>query len=150
YYALIGIGDDQARLVELVQQVGVEERVHFLGHVSYEDLPRWYNACDLFAMPNRDIEGDTEGFGLVFLEAAASGKAALSGTAGGTGSAVIDGETGLRVDGERLEEITRGLARLLSDREETNRMGTNARQRVLSNFTHERRVGQLQELSLSS
>ncbi|MCP3870063.1 MAG: glycosyltransferase family 4 protein, partial [Gammaproteobacteria bacterium] len=47
HYALIGIGDEPARLVDLVQQVGVEERAHFLGHVCYEDLPRWYNACDL-------------------------------------------------------------------------------------------------------
>ena len=71
--------------------------VHFLSHVSYEALPRWYNACNVFAMPNRDIDGDTEGFGLEFLEVAASGKPAIAGKAGGTGSAVVDGETGLRV-----------------------------------------------------
>ena len=50
-------------------------------------------------MPNRDINGDTEGFGMVFIEAAACGKPSVAGLAGGTAAAVIDGVTGMRVDG---------------------------------------------------
>jgi phosphatidylinositol alpha-1,6-mannosyltransferase len=145
-YALIGIGDDMVYLQELADELGVSEHVHFLGHVSYEDLPRWYNACDLFAMPNRDIDGDTEGFGLVFLEAAASGKPAIAGKAGGTSSAVVDGETGLRVDGENVEEITQATMRLLLDPAEATEMGRKARLRVLENFIHKRRVDQLRGL----
>jgi phosphatidylinositol alpha-1,6-mannosyltransferase len=99
-------------------------------------------------MPNRDIEGDTEGFGLVFLEAACAGKPVVAGTAGGTGSAVVDGVTGLRVDGENLDAITGSLARLLADPAEAERMGLNGRIRVLDNFTHRRRVDQLRELAL--
>ncbi len=148
HYVLIGVGDDGEYLQRLAVELGVSGRVHLLGHVSYEDLPRWYAACDLFAMPNRDIDGDTEGFGLVFLEAASAGKPALAGTAGGTGSAVVDGVTGLRVDGEHLQAITRALARLLGDRTEAARMGLNGRMRVLDNFTHQRRVDQLRELAL--
>jgi phosphatidylinositol alpha-1,6-mannosyltransferase len=148
HYALIGIGDDREYLQRLAAELDVSDRVHLLGHVSYDDLPRWYAACDLFAMPNRDIDGDTEGFGLVFLEAACAGKAAVAGTAGGTGSAVVDGVTGLRVDGERLEAIEPGLARLLSNPAEATRMGQNARNRVLDNFTHQRRVDQLREMAL--
>ena len=126
----------------------MSDRVHLLSHVSYDDLPRWYAACDLFAMPNRDIDGDTEGFGLVFLEAASAGKPAVAGVAGGTGSAVVDGVTGLRVDGEKLEAITAALARLLLDSMEAQRMGLNGRRRVLDNFTHQRRVDQLRKLAL--
>ena len=95
-----------------------------------------------------DIDGDTEGFGLVFLEAASAGKPAVAGVAGGTGSAVVDGVTGLRVDGEKLEAITAALARLLLDSMEAQRMGLNGRRRVLDNFTHQRRVDQLRELAL--
>jgi phosphatidylinositol alpha-1,6-mannosyltransferase len=146
-YALIGIGPDFDRLRELACELGVQERVHLLGLVSYEDLPRWYGACDVFAMPNREINGDTEGFGLVFLEAAASGKPALAGTAGGTASAVVDEETGLRVNGENLEEIAQGLARLLLNAEEAAAMGRRGRARVLENFTHERRVAELRLLA---
>ena len=145
-YALIGIGDDLDRLQQLARDHGMTDRVHFLGHVSYEDLPRWYNACDVFVMPNRDINGDTEGFGLVFLEAAASGKPAIAGIAGGTGSAVVHGETGLRVDGESVPEIAKAMLRLLSDADEAERLGDNARQRVLANFIHKRRVDQLRQL----
>ena len=118
HYAIIGIGEDQEYLRALAAELGVTERVHLLGHVSYEDLPRWYCASDLFAMPNRDIGGDTEGFGLVYLEAAAAGRPSLAGLAGGTGSAVEDGVTGLRVDGERVDAVAQGLARLLTNRVE--------------------------------
>jgi len=148
HYAVIGIGDDREYLQRLAAELGVSDRVHLLGHVNYDDLPRWYAACDLFAMPNRDIDGDTEGFGLVFLEAASAGKPAVAGTAGGTGSAVVDGVTGLRVDGEQLPAITGALARLLADAAEAARMGLNGRIRVLDNFTHQRRVDQLRALAL--
>ena len=148
HHALIGIGEDREYLERLAGELGVADRVHLLGHVSYEDLPRWYAACDLFAMPNRDIDGDTEGFGLVFLEAASAGKPVLAGTAGGTGSAVVDGVTGLRVDGEQADAITQALARLLSDRDEAERMGHSGRARVLDNYTHQRRVDQLRQLAL--
>ena len=79
HYAVIGIGEDREHLRGLAAELGVTERVHLLGHVSYEDLPRWYCASDVFAMPNRDIGGDTEGFGLVYLEAAAAGTARRGG-----------------------------------------------------------------------
>ncbi len=147
HYALIGIGEDHDYLQSLAREAGVSDRVHLLGHVRYEDLPRWYSACDLFAMPNRDVGGDTEGFGLVFLEAASSARPAVAGTAGGTGSAVVDGVTGLRVDGERLEAVTEALARLLADPAEADRMGRNGRERVLDNFTHQRRIDQLRALA---
>jgi phosphatidylinositol alpha-1,6-mannosyltransferase len=146
HYVVIGIGEDAAHLRNLVDEQSVAHRVHLLGHVSYEDLPRWYAACDVFAMPNRDIGGDTEGFGLVFLEAAAAGKPAIAGRAGGTGSAVLDGVTGLRVDGEQVGEVTRALIRLLSSADEAAEMGRNGRQRILEYFTHERRVEQIRRL----
>jgi phosphatidylinositol alpha-1,6-mannosyltransferase len=148
HYALIGIGDDRSYLEQVASECGVRDRVHLLGHVSYDELPRWYAACDAFAMPNRDIDGDTEGFGLVFLEAAAAGRPSLSGTAGGTGSAIVDGVTGLRVDGERLDDIVEGLARLLANPAEAEPMGRNGRARVLDNFTHQRRVDELRHLAL--
>ncbi len=114
-YALIGIGEDQGYLSGLARELGVEERVKLLGHVSPEDLPRWYNACDVFVMPNREINGDNEGFGMVFLEAAACGRPVIAGQDGGTGSAVRDGETGFRVDGKRLESVAERLADVLGD-----------------------------------
>ena len=116
HYAIIGIGEDEAYLKSLVRDQSLEAHVHMLGHVPMADLPRWYNACDLFVLANREIAGDTEGFGMVFIEAAASGKTAIAGRAGGTGSAVLDGVTGRQVDGDVLDEVTEALRDLLADR----------------------------------
>src|SRR3569832_2456043 len=134
-YVLIGIGEVLVFLAQLAIEMGVADRVHLLGHVSPEDLLRWYNACDVFAMPNRDINGDTEGFGMVFLEAAACGKAVLVGLVGGIGVAVEAGVTGLRVDGERLDAVVAGRTHLLG--ESGRVMGKNGYLRVVESFSWE-------------
>lgn len=123
HYAIVGIGEDESYLRSLARDMGVADRVHCLGHVPMEDLPRWYNACDLFVLANRDLGGDTEGFGIVFLEAAACAKAAIAGTAGGTGSAVLDGLTGIRINGESVEALKAALFEILPDRERRTAMG---------------------------
>lgn len=115
HLAIVGIGEDADYLDGVAREAGVAGWVHRLGHVPMEDLPRWYNACDVFVLANREIGGDTEGFGMVFLEAAACGKAAIAGRAGGTGSAVLDGVTGLRVDASTEAELVGALVRLLDD-----------------------------------
>jgi phosphatidylinositol alpha-1,6-mannosyltransferase len=105
-----------------------------LGHVAPDDLPRWYNACDVFAMPNREINGDNEGFGMVFIEAAACGKPSLAGKDGGTGSAVIDGVTGLRVDGNDMDAVAEGLRFLLSSQNIVHEFGQAGLARVMQEF----------------
>ncbi|MBK1707979.1 MULTISPECIES: glycosyltransferase family 4 protein [Marichromatium] len=138
HYAVIGIGEDQHYLETLAARHGCAERVHLLGHVAPEALPCWYAAADLFAMPNREIDGDTEGFGMVFLEAAACGTPSLAGRAGGTGAAVLDGETGLRVEGADAEAVSAALARLLGDPLLLARMGEAAAARAHAAFSWER------------
>ena len=140
HHAIVGIGDDWDYLQGIAQKLGVSDRLHLLGHVEPADLPRWYNACDLFAMPNRDIDGDTEGFGIVYLEANACAKPAIAGRAGGTGSAVEDGTNGLRVDGEDLQALEAAIGGLQCDGERLRRIGAAARQRILDGFTPDRRV----------
>lgn len=140
HYAIVGIGDDRDYLLGLAHDMRVSERLHLLGHVEMEELPRWYNACDLFVMPNRDINGDTEGFGLVYLEANACGKPVIAGRAGGTGSAVEDGRNGLRVDGERVEAVEEAIAYLLENPAEAERMGCYGRERTARHFTSDQRA----------
>ncbi|MBW2645055.1 MAG: glycosyltransferase family 4 protein [Deltaproteobacteria bacterium] len=134
-YAIVGIGEDRDYLLFLARELAVSDRVHILGHVSSDDLPRWFNAADVFAMPNRNINGDTEGFGMVFLEAAACGKPAVAGHAGGTGDAVADGMTGLRVDGGSLEEVAAALERLLEDPGFAERLGSSGYARASKAFS---------------
>lgn len=137
-YALIGIGEDQDYLTSLSRELGMERRVHLLGHVSPQDLPRWYNACNVFAMPNREINGDTEGFGMVFVEAAACGKPALAGVAGGTGAAVIDGVTGRRIDGNSIDAVATCLSELLMHPNLADALGAQGHRRVLCEFSWQR------------
>jgi len=138
HYAAIGIGEDKEYLDNLAAELGVAQRFHPLGHVPLDDLPRWYNACDVFAMPNREIDGDTEGFGMVFIEAAACAKPTIAGQAGGTGAAVLDGVTGYRVDGTSQEQIHKRLADVLGSSEIADDMGRQGYERVEAEFSWEK------------
>ncbi|MFN3750059.1 MAG: glycosyltransferase family 4 protein [Thiobacillus sp.] len=137
-YVIAGIGEDADYLDGLIAEHNVQGVVHRIGAVSDADLPRWMNACDVFAMPNREIDGDNEGFGMVFIEAAACGKPSIAGRAGGTGSAVIDGETGLRVDGAAVDAVARALGKLLGDAEAAMAMGQRGWARTQRDFAWER------------
>jgi len=135
HYVLIGVGEDHDYLSKLAHKLNVADHVHLMGHVSPEDLPRWYNLCDVFVMPNREINGDTEGFGMVYLEAAACGKPSIAGREGGTGAAVIDGITGVCVDGELTGEVSAAIGRLLNDCEYARRLGGQGYNRARAEFS---------------
>lgn len=113
---IAGHGGDEAALKARAARSTAADRIDFLGGVDDAALTRLYRSCAFFMMPNRTLaDGDTEGFGLVFLEANACAKAVIGGRAGGVTDAVIDGETGLLVDGYDVEDIARAIRRLLGD-----------------------------------
>jgi len=149
-YVIAGIGEDADYLECLIAQHRLQGIAHRIGAVKEADLPRWLNACDVFAMPNRDINGDNEGFGMVFIEAAACGKPSLAGEAGGTGSAVLHGETGLRVDGTSVEAVADGLRSLLTQPALAFERGQRALQRVEREFAWERVADKTRKLSLNA
>ena len=109
--------------------------VIFAGLVGNRELLEYYAACDLFVMPNRQIGEDIEGFGIVYLEAAAMGKAVIGGKSGGTDDAIVEGVTGLRVDGTNVEDISSAVISLLADPEKARAMGENGRRRVEKEFS---------------
>ena len=137
-HVVIGIGEDRDYLQGVARECGIQDRVHLLGHVLPEDLARWYCAADVFAMPNRQIGGDNEGFGMVYLEAAACAKPVIAGVDGGTGDAVLDGQTGYRVDGASVDRICDALRRLLSDPDLAARLGSRGYERVQAELSWER------------
>jgi phosphatidylinositol alpha-1,6-mannosyltransferase len=137
--AIAGAGRDRARLERRAVQRAVDDRVRFLGRVpDDESFPRLYASADVFAMPCRDRWGglEAEGFGIVFLEAAAAGVPVLAGRSGGSHEAVVDGETGFVVDG-RVEDVRGALAALLADGDLRARMGAAARARALMDFSYD-------------
>ena len=132
-----GAGRDGARLGALAQRLSAP--VRFLGRVDDRDLPGIYGASDLAVMlcRNRWMGLEQEGFGIVFLEAAAAGIAQVAGRSGGAGEAVIDGETGLVVDRPADVVVARKAIRsLLEDRTRREQMGRGARTRVEREFDY--------------
>ena len=114
--AIAGKGPLEADFADRAGAAEMQGSVTMLGHVVADLLPSLYATADLFVMPNRTMpDGDTEGFGLVFLEAAAAGTPSVAGRAGGAVDAVIDGTTGAFVDGENVAEIAETVANLLLD-----------------------------------
>lgn len=110
-------------LEALIRDHALQSRVTLLGEVTDQDLVRLYTLAELFALPNRTMpDGDTEGFGLVFLEANACGKPVISGRDGGVVDAVTDGVNGLTVDGNDAGAIAHVINHLLQDRSLRDRL----------------------------
>ncbi len=125
--SLAGKGPIYDRLTAEIKRLNVDDSVKQLGFVSDENLVALYQSADVFTMPNRTMpDGDTEGFGLVFLEAAASGVPSVGGHAGGATDAIVHGKTGLLVDGNDTGAIAKALIRLLVDNEARSKMAKAA------------------------
>ncbi len=132
---IAGSGRDRARLDARVRATGAPVRM--LGEVPDDELPRLYGVADVFVMACRDRWWglEQEGFGIVFLEAAACGLAQVAGRSGGADEAVVDGRTGLVVDDPRDPgRVAGALRRLLGDDALRRRMGRAARRRVEKGF----------------
>jgi len=109
-YLIAGDGDDRPRLEALCEELNLESCVKFIGRVAESEIFDHYNVADAFAMPSTG-----EGFGFVFLEAAACGLPVLGGGVDGSADALLDGELGIMIDPENKAELLDGLIRLLKN-----------------------------------
>jgi phosphatidylinositol alpha-1,6-mannosyltransferase len=138
-YVIVGDGPRREALQDLAKALEVAGRVHFAGEVPEDELPAWYQLCDVFVMPTQDLRGDPgEGFGLVYLEANAAGRPVVGTAACGVPDAVADGVSGLLVPPQDLPALLEALCRLLGDADLRARLGEAGRRRVLEEFTWER------------
>lgn len=126
-YVIVGDGPHRQYLEQQADTLGV--KTLFLGEVSNADRDAWLHLCDVFVMPSRSLPGDMEGFGMVFLEAAACAKAVVAGNSGGVSEAVMDKQTGLLVDPNSVTEISDAMKRLLNDTMLTKQLGEQAQKR---------------------
>ena len=122
---LVGVGPREEFLRKEVARLGIASSVIFTGRVQYDQLPRYFQAADLFVMPSRSrLAGlEVEGLGIVYLEASACAIPVIAGKSGGAPDAVIAGETGLLVDGTKVDQIADCIVSLLPDRDRLLRMG---------------------------
>ena len=128
---IVGGGPYEHALKAMAAQAPVDSVV-FAGQVPEEDLPRYYAMGDVFAMPCRTrLAGlEVEGWGAVFVEAAACGKPVVVGDSGGARESLVNGETGLLVDGTDVAAVARALESLLAEPALSRRMGEAGRARV--------------------
>lgn len=132
----IGEGPHRGVLDKLIKRHCLEDDVFFLGRIEYSKLAEYISVGDVFAMPSRSrLFGlEVEGLGIVYLEASATGLPVLAGDSGGAPDAVLEGETGLVVDGNDIEAISTSLIRMLQDRELQKKMSERGREWVVENW----------------
>jgi len=135
-YLIVGTGGDVLRLKDLSNKI--VEHIIFLGKVSDEEKWALLGLCDVFITPARENNEDVEGFGIVYLEANLMGKAVIAGKTGGAQEAVVNGETGLLVNPESVEEVSEAIINLLNNKELADKLGKAGCQRVIEKFSWEK------------
>jgi phosphatidylinositol alpha-1,6-mannosyltransferase len=149
-YLVVGDGPERERLTALAHDPGVADGVRFAGAVSHEAMPAYYRLCDVYVMTSREIPGElerrgVETFGVVYLEAGATGKPVVAGRSGGVLDAVVDGETGLVVDPEDVEAVAGAAVRLLTEPSLAAQMGAAGREHA-ERFAWDRVVADIDAL----
>ena len=129
HLVLIGEGPYRGYLESRVKKLDIGEHVTFIGRISYADLPRYICLGQLFVMPCRSrFAGlEVEGLGIVYLEASACGLPVIAGNSGGAPDAVLDGVTGLVIDGRGPRAVGHSIETLLLSPDRAHQMGLAGR-----------------------
>lgn len=133
---IVGVGPYKNHLEKLVNKLSLKEDVTFAGRIMYDRLPSYLSAADLFAMPSRSrfFGLEVEGLGIVYLEASACGIPVVAGNSGGAPDAVLEGVTGLCVDGTNVAEIASAVIEICSDAERASHMGAAGRNWIVDQW----------------
>jgi glycosyltransferase involved in cell wall biosynthesis len=143
---VIGDGPERPRLEALVREGGLGERVALRGRVSALELRGAYEAADVLALPSiLDSRSDTEGLGVVLLEAMSYGVPVIGSRVGGIPDIIVDGETGLLVPPGDATALAWTLERLATDAELRARLSSAGREHVRDHFSWDRIVTQWEE-----
>ena len=140
-YLVIGGGPEEAKLRKLARKLGLEKQVEFLGRQPHYQVMKYIAACDIFTLPSWK-----EGFGVVYLEAMATGKPVIGCEGEGIEDFVEHGKTGLLVKPKDVDSLVEALDCLLSHSEEAQAMGERARTLVLENYTREKNASKTIEV----
>lgn len=128
-----GDGPERKALETLAHELGVASWVQFVGSIAEEEKPSLFSSADIFAMPSVSVGAMIEGFGIVFLEAAAAGLPTVCGNSGGQREAVLNGKSGFSVDGESLEAVAQAIKLLAQDSDLRHTLGDAGRKWAAEN-----------------
>jgi phosphatidyl-myo-inositol dimannoside synthase len=146
HYLIVGKGDP-TKLYDLAKQNGVDDRVTITHSLNDDELADAYRASTLHVMVSRfDSSKEVEGFGMVYLEAGAAGRASVAGNQGGSPEAVVDGVTGVVVDPTSVEQTAAAIVELLTDHERRTAMEEAAKRRTVEDFTDAAFLHRVQEV----
>ncbi|MGD9620944.1 MAG: glycosyltransferase family 4 protein [Mycolicibacterium sp.] len=145
---IVGGGPYRTSLHRLAHSFGVADAVVFTDGVPGDQLPAYHAMADVFAMPcrTRGAGLDVEGLGIVYLEASACGVPVVAGRSGGAPETVMDGETGLVVDGWDPGGIAEAVGDLLADPQRAAAMGAAGRRWVVDHWQWDRQAERLARL----
>lgn len=129
-YVIAGTGENEANLRQLVEELGLTQRVIFTGFVPDAEKAALYSACDVYALLSRQEGIQVEGFGITLLEASACARPVVAGRHGGVVDAMKDGITGLLVEPDDVDGVAEAIKSLLGDEAYARRLGENGRKHV--------------------
>jgi phosphatidylinositol alpha-1,6-mannosyltransferase len=145
-YAVVGDGECKDELISLVKKLKLKDYVQFFSEISDKDMISCYQQCDLFILPNRTINQDIEGFGMVLVEAQSCSKPVVAGDSGGTKETMLVGETGLVIDATEPQNIVTAVVGLLKDEKKLMEMGEKGREHVVQSLDWKASVLKAKEL----
>lgn len=148
HYIIVGQGEYQKELQKIVIDLNLKQYVTFAGYVDDEIIPQYMNACDIFVMPNRQVDIDFEGFGIVYLEANACCKPVIGGNSGGVTDAIINKNTGLLVDPNNVRDLEEKIRLLIDDKELASKLAQNGYERVISELNWEKVILKISKIIL--
>jgi len=125
-YLIIGDGPDRNRLQQLTEELKVADRVKFLTAISHDDLPNYYQAAKLFVMPTLQLNGDIEGYGIVYLESAYYGLPAIVSRGSSAEEIFISENSAIFVDPNNLQQLTDAIQSALANAEKRQTIADNS------------------------
>ncbi|MEW6610301.1 MAG: glycosyltransferase family 4 protein [Patescibacteria group bacterium] len=138
---VIGEGDDKEKYEKIVREMVIEGCVQFLGKVSHERLSEYYREADLFVFPS---VSRAEAFGLVVLEAMASGLPVVVSDLPGVRTLVEEGVNGFKVPVNDPQALAQRIQQLMADQTLCNRMGQRSREKVIKSYTWDKTIDRLE------
>lgn len=137
---IVGDGPERAALEELTRQYNLTNAITFVGKKLSAECAEYFARTDVFVLTPQDRWPDVEGFGMVYLEAAAFGKPSIGSNAGGVPEAVQDGVTGVIIPQGNTEALARAMEQLASDAALRERLGAAGRKRVNDTFVWQKQL----------
>ena len=135
---IIGSGPQKSYLLNLAKELHIKDSVVFIGQIPHSQMAKYYSLADVFVLPSITSKmGETEGFGVVLLEAMACGLPVIGSDTGGIPDIIKDGETGLLFHQKDSPDLANQIIRLLTDEDLRKKMVANARDLIETQFSWE-------------